>query len=819
MRDRGERLHDQFNLADHITQDQWAAKYQEAQATATRATKLELDRSYDAAFTAYIAAAQTYLFLVRHTVDPDSRSKFRAVSAKLVERAERIKAARKHDIKPVQRDPLSLEEQDSVLEQGGAVYGRRLRRWTGAEGYAAAGPAPAPPPLSPAQQAAGCTWVRCAEALPGARMVAASVRGLDVVQDNVADCSVVSALIVAAEHHARHRSRLALSSVRHPLDGLPSPPADVAVRADFDDQLPVAATGRPMFASTRQHDQLWPALIEKAYLTLMGGYDFVGSNSANDLCVMSGWLPETIPLRTGLKSEAAWQRIRSGFSLGHCVLTVGTGKAVDEDSRALGLVSSHDYAVLDVREERGVRQLVIVNPWRTAESGESWTAGLREALDDAPGPEPLIVDWEALPAHFEALHVNWDPTTFENSATAHLSAPASTAARTSASTASKNRHVKRIRLEVEPNPPLPSEVWLFLARHSGSPLEKGEYVGLGVARSSGALSSTDEALRLDDSTSMHDNLFDLYRFMPDPGATSFDLVISHEGRAPDFRFTLSAYSNSRVKIIELPAPLPHVVKTSGSWTTATAGGNHTCATFLHNPQYCVTLKPPSSPPGAKATLEVVGETDKDSPINVKLLFRGGARVAEFESRDVVAGGSTYAHGRTSFSSRDLAPGSYTLIVSSFQPRHLADFSLVLRSSLPLEVAPIPAEGAGMYARQAKGAWADGCDGGKGERRKNPRFALRVTRPTNVKIRLLTPAGPRPIAVSLFSASRAGEPLQQVASSGAYSDAVCGVVLPLTRLEPAEHGYLVVPSTFLPGVHADFSISLYADSPVTLARIE
>lgn len=78
------------------------------QATATRATKLELDRDYDAAFTAYITAAHTYLFLVRHTVDPDSKTKFRAVSAKLVERAERIKRARNNDIKPVQRNPLSL---------------------------------------------------------------------------------------------------------------------------------------------------------------------------------------------------------------------------------------------------------------------------------------------------------------------------------------------------------------------------------------------------------------------------------------------------------------------------------------------------------------------------------------------------------------------------------------------------------------------------------------------------------------------------------------------------------------------------------------
>lgn len=79
-----------------------------SQATATRATKLELDRSYDAAFTAYLAAAQTYLFLVRHTTDAASKAKFRALSAKLVERAERIKLARKQDIKPVQRDPLSI---------------------------------------------------------------------------------------------------------------------------------------------------------------------------------------------------------------------------------------------------------------------------------------------------------------------------------------------------------------------------------------------------------------------------------------------------------------------------------------------------------------------------------------------------------------------------------------------------------------------------------------------------------------------------------------------------------------------------------------
>ncbi|TNY20273.1 hypothetical protein DMC30DRAFT_447194 [Rhodotorula diobovata] len=823
--------HCQRKLADQITQAQWAAKYQEAQATATRATKLELDRSYDAAFTAYLAAAQTYLFLVRHTTDAASKANFRALSAKLVERAERIKLARKQDIKPVQRDPLSIEEQDSVLQRGAIVCGRRLKRWTGGDRDGSGAPAPALPALSPAQQSAQCSWVRYREALPGACMLGNTVRGSDVVQDNVTDCSVVAALIVAAEHHARHRSKLALSCL-FPQDesGLPVSSPDGRYCARFlvnetwrqvhiDDRLPVSASGQPMFASTRKHDQLWPALIEKAYLSLMGGYDFSGSNSANDLYVMSGWLPETISLRSAFRSEAAWQRIHSGFSLGHCVLTVGTGKAIEEGSSWSGLVSSHDYAVIDVREERGVRQLVVVNPWRSGENGsEPWTAGLRRALDDAEGPQTLVVDWDALPAHFASLHVNWDPTTFDYSAAAHLSAPASTAGLSS--TASKHRHSKRMRLQVEPNPSLPSEVWLFLARHTGAPLDKGEYIGLSVSRCSEGTLVSDEALQLNDKTAMHDNQYDLYRFMPDAGATSFDVIVSHEGRDPDFCFTLSAYSNSRVKISNPPAPLPYAAKATGSWTASTAGGNHTCHTFLTNPQYSLTIKShPGAPAAAKASLEVVGETDKNSPINVKLLFRGGARVADFESRDVIAGGSTYAHGRTSCTARDLAPGSYTLVVSSFQPRHLASFSLVVRSSLPVELVLIPAEGAGMYARQVRGAWEEGTDGGRGAVGRNPRFALRVTKPTSVKIRLQTPASPHPIALSLFAASPSGEPSSLVASSGAYSDAVCGVLLPLTRLEPAEHGYLIVPSTFQAGVHADFAIALYADAPVTLAAVQ
>lgn len=50
-------------------------------------------------------------------------------------------------------------------------------------------------------------------------------------------------------------------------------------------------------------------------------------------------------------------------------------------------------------------------------------------------------------------------------------------------------------------------------------------------------------------------------------------------------------------------------------------------------------------------------------------------------------------------------GDYTVILSAFEPQvHLGQFTLKIESSRQFDLAPIPQEGAGMYARVSKGEW-------------------------------------------------------------------------------------------------------------------
>lgn len=66
----------------------------------------------------------------------------------------------------------------------------------------------------------------------------------------------------------------------------------------IDDRLPTSHSAQTLHVIDRNNPGLlWPALIEKAYLKVRGGYDFPGSNSGTDIWVLTSWIPEQLFLQ------------------------------------------------------------------------------------------------------------------------------------------------------------------------------------------------------------------------------------------------------------------------------------------------------------------------------------------------------------------------------------------------------------------------------------------------------------------------------------------------------------------------------------------
>ena len=135
--------------------------------------------------------------------------------------------------------------------------------------------------------------------------IATQVNGYEVMQKQVGDCSVLSALAVAAhfELKSNYTKRIITKNI-FPQDnnGNPiyNPTGEYIVKmfvngtwrsVYIDDYLPMNNNGDWLCAYSSR-GKLWVSLLEKAYLKLNGGYDFMGSNSSRDLYVMTGWLPQ-----------------------------------------------------------------------------------------------------------------------------------------------------------------------------------------------------------------------------------------------------------------------------------------------------------------------------------------------------------------------------------------------------------------------------------------------------------------------------------------------------------------------------------------------
>ncbi|KAK4146199.1 uncharacterized protein C8A04DRAFT_35183 [Dichotomopilus funicola] len=716
-----------------------------------------------------IAAAELYMQAAGKAEIPEDRKRFRRKFAELISLGERLKAnnegsrtaavAAPRLPTPESTRPLTTAEKTIVL-RASRLHGNIFRPWESAPGLEKAPDGqipvyndPSPFSLSLEQQAIFAGWRRPAE-LPGAKNgdneeeclapLMEAQADMDLAQDLATDCSVVASLCAAARLLGPTQDSL-LGSLMIPFDHEKKRPAisqsgQYIFRMYFngcwrsvsiDDRLPASKTDRTLFVVDRRNPRLiWPALMEKAYLKIRGGYDFPGSNSGTDLHALTGWIPEQIFLQSDdIELDEIWNRVKKSYDNGNAILTLGTGNILPEEEKVLGLVKEHDYAVVDLKQEDGSRLLRIKNPWvdsliwtGVGSSATLKTHTVGSTSDESPNQ--FWMAFEDVLQHFDSLYVNWNPALFSHREDHHFK---------------WDMCDKTEELVYTHNPqysissPSDNPIWVLLSRHwqdgeldilrqRKAEKDRGSDSLATVSKQLGftalALYTTPQpgtrvplldSSRRQAQTPYVDSPNTLLRYTPTPHTPQTLVVTQTELPLVTYSFTLSFFSLNPLTIT--PAQHRHAfnIPLTGAWTRRTAGGSASHPSYFTNPQYSLTLTSPS------AVSLVLSTSSRDIPVHVALVFsppltttnypsqqqshqpqhQPPRRVTSLSGRDILCSSTEYHLGCTSASSPVLDPGTYTIMLSTYEPGQLAPYTLLVSTDCAgTTIKPIPSDGAG-----------------------------------------------------------------------------------------------------------------------------
>lgn len=576
----------------------------------------------------------------------------------------------------------------------------------------------------------------------------------------------------------------------------------------IDDRLPSSSTGRTIYVVDKRNPFLvWPALIEKAYLKIRGGYDFPGSNSGTDLHALTGWIPEQIFFQAeDIDLSETWHRIEKAYSDGDAFLTLGTGNISPEEQETLGLVKEHDYAVLDMKIEGGNRLLLVKNPWcdslvwtgaGSSATIQTHTPGSSSAADREGMHNTFWISCDDVSQHFESLYVNWNPALFKHRQDHHFAWEIPSKTVQSALTHNPQFSVKA---------PTVRPIWILLSRHwqdgeleilrkwkarqdtdpdSSSVLStKSEgslatvakelgFMSLGLFQTSPAGTRVPvqaAAQRLVHLGPYVDSPNTLLRFdNPVPNQAYTAVVLQTGLPLPKYSFTLSFFSDAPLAVSPAAEPHAHHAAATGSWTRRTAGGSAAHASYARNPQFALSV--PSRTP-----LSLLLSTDgREHPVHVALLFSGGGqRVTALAGRDVVASSPEYQRGCATARAAAVEPGTYTVVCSTYEPGQLGDFALRVGADAPVALRPVLADAAGrMRTSVAPLRFRDG------ERRRRAQVGVgRLTR-ASVAARADPVGGgggaaPCAIRVALELGTGVRRAVLAVSGEGEFQDAALGL---------------------------------------------
>ncbi|KAI2655064.1 Calpain-7 [Labeo rohita] len=563
--------------------------------------------------------------------------------------------------------------------------------------------------LSPKQKAVFSRWVRPDDICNNPTMIY-TVSSFSIKQTVVSDCSFVASLAISAAYERRYNKKL-ITSIIYPQNRKGEPEYNpcgkymvklhingVPRKVIIDDFLPVDRNGELLCSYSSNRNELWVSLIEKAYMKVMGGYDFPGSNSNIDLHALTGWIPERIAMHSDNQSfnkDDTFRMLYQRFHRGDVLITTATGVMTEEEGEKWGLVPTHAYAVLDIREYKGKRFLQLKNPWshlrwkgRYSERDEkNWTPDLLKYLNFDPKTAQKFdngvfwIIWEDLCQYYDVIYLSWNPALFKESSCIHSSWDGKQGPVKDVYSLANNPQYK---LEVQ-CPQGGAAVWVLLTRHITDKddfAQNREFITLVVYKTSGKkVYYPAEPPPYIDGIRINSPHYLTKIKLTSPGTHTFTLVVSQYEKQNTINYTLRVYSVCKFNFSKIPTPFIHTKRINGQWKGASAGGcGNYRDTFKNNPIYQFNM-------------------DKAGPLLIEL--RGSRQYSVgFEVVTVSTAGDSGSSGSQKRGSGDyrcgfcymevenMPAGIYNVTPTTFLPKQEGPFFLDFSSATPLRVSQL-----------------------------------------------------------------------------------------------------------------------------------
>lgn len=676
------------------------------------------------------------------------------------------------------------------------------------------------------QQRLFTSWRRAVEALGGEPLM--SNEGAEhLYQDRLQDCSVVASLL-SIVHWERRTGKRIVANRLYPTTGevpVVAPNGRYMVKlfvngtdrkVVIDDYLPFSQTGERLFVSSSSSSfpVLWPALMEKAYMKVMGGYDFTGSHAARDTFAFTGWIPEYIYLKGHLEvyndsRDKLWDRLYCGWKQGHLLVCVGTGNLSREESRAIDLVPNHDYTVIDMKvTETGQRILLVNNPWRDNDEREEvspikeYPHATLERKDVGDGT--FWIDYNSVCLWFQSIYLNWNPDLFPHRENTHF-LWSRDAFKTSQNAKTLLACPQYTIINDHDSECL---VRLLLSKHCSDRDDHVGFISMTLYESTVRVLTPDEKPLFVRGPSMNTSYHTLRFSMPPK--TTYVIVVTATDLVPEtpssLRFTLSVYSALPIQLAKAEDELKHKTSLKGEWTQTSAGGSWSHSTYGINPQFKLVLPRPTG------QLKLLLTSETNHPINIQLFWSKGKQVRGYSQKSVLCTSGKYRVSNCVANCRTLDEGEYTAVVSMFDQNAYGPFELHAFGSSPVELQPIVPETAGLFSRSLQHGW-------EGTNRVEISITVKHDCMAQMHLQTITttpgvepsiqgmrrPSSYRPhLRISVFDGPN-------LVSSAGFSDAIHGVFLDRVKLR-ANRRYSAVVERMEAGF-GSFRLFFYSPTPV------